>query len=1042
MNLQAGSLMAYMMDAMRYKEGSFMTLWMSLALTNLCLGYSTLFLDNEYSIPTAILGLCLHSGVLLLTGLWGTLQFKWIQVQYPAVNIAFEKMMLVGCIPVCGGVVSWGLITHNGISGAPYIASGILCVMYAFFGRPLQSSFLISPHRIHTGGSSMKLKTIQDPLDSAISFLFVLVTPPLTYLAAHHQVIWSWTHLWSIMLLMSGPLLFMSAIPQGLWWLGDGGIALAAKRALVLISSAGLLAGIEGRIVFHSFGQYIKLTPPFSYVTITFGMYSVAAVVLLYISGSLDNQTAVLLLGPITMVSTAMGCLVVGVPIWALPAPLICAGGIAMYCESKTSRDYMLVICGGLVTGAWFIWHHFWFLDIVLDGMNLRTFCVLVFIAMVPAFAIPWLISSRLPGVSLLMILQASLMVILEEHLYSGDFMELTFGAHPMFPASLVVASSLLGVFLTRKMHEMQHIENNVSFLLQCIYGAKVSMICIPETRITIPVVCYALASLYPFSSEEKRLVQSDGSKVMRFIAITTVVFGSVVVSRFALFDTLQMLLDRKPSESLVAGVLLLAFVLGVFPSATKYCDGMQFPRKVIIVLGSLGALMVMLRPPLPIKGGSECPNLPLALCPRLWDAAHNPNHEHDDIAVYGDGIRRREHWPLWLIIFASLSGISAATSKFHRDTRFAPTLLLQGSASGLLVGAYMALEFFPGIIKTQALVIISCLVAAFIVVFLSVPSKGSMILVPIFGIMWISCLPLGLVLLSSSSLPPLPHDLIRLHPDIAEGMELDLVRKQASQMYLLCCIACEALVLAFCGKLRLTSYNSMSNTFGSIHGVAQDARYIDKAAEFLGGYISSASNRGTAGKVIGKNDTRVQMLDPSYLPEACNLITVYCFCLCLWINSLLDGEHAPAMILCLSPILLLLHQDSFLFRSLTERQRYFPPFVVGTVLLTFTAIGTLFEEGISIDGGITIEIGIAELFLNIILILLCFAPLLEMVEYLRRQHRPRILIPGLSGLLVTCGIFLSSFEAIKILSGLAGVTSVLLISISHQEKRSFSRAL
>jgi hypothetical protein len=47
-----------------------------------------------------------------------------------------------------------------------------------------------------------------------------------------------------------------------------------------------------------------------------------------------------------------------------------------------------------MLAGGWFVWHHFWFLDITLDGWHLRTLCVLVVAAMLPAALLPGLLYS------------------------------------------------------------------------------------------------------------------------------------------------------------------------------------------------------------------------------------------------------------------------------------------------------------------------------------------------------------------------------------------------------------------------------------------------------------------------------------------------------------------------------------------------------------------------------------------------------------------------------------------------------------------------
>lgn len=39
-------------------------------------------------------------GLLMITGMWLTLQFRFIQMQYPAVVLAFERQVLTASLPV------------------------------------------------------------------------------------------------------------------------------------------------------------------------------------------------------------------------------------------------------------------------------------------------------------------------------------------------------------------------------------------------------------------------------------------------------------------------------------------------------------------------------------------------------------------------------------------------------------------------------------------------------------------------------------------------------------------------------------------------------------------------------------------------------------------------------------------------------------------------------------------------------------------------------------------------------------------------------
>ena len=70
------------------------------------------------------------------------------------------------------------------------------------------------------------------------------------------------------------------------------------------------------------------------------------------------------LAGSVLIVSASLGSIAAGIPLTVMAAPLIAAGGLALALESRQLRDYGLFVVGGAVTLAWFIVHHFSFLDI------------------------------------------------------------------------------------------------------------------------------------------------------------------------------------------------------------------------------------------------------------------------------------------------------------------------------------------------------------------------------------------------------------------------------------------------------------------------------------------------------------------------------------------------------------------------------------------------------------------------------------------------------------------------------------------------------
>jgi len=68
-----------------------------------------------------------------------------VQLQYPGVVIAFEKMLVAGCLPVAAAVQTWGMVAGVGMSSSCFFLSALLCGLYYLFALPLPSSF-------HLGG--------------------------------------------------------------------------------------------------------------------------------------------------------------------------------------------------------------------------------------------------------------------------------------------------------------------------------------------------------------------------------------------------------------------------------------------------------------------------------------------------------------------------------------------------------------------------------------------------------------------------------------------------------------------------------------------------------------------------------------------------------------------------------------------------------------------------------------------------------------------------------------------------------------------------
>jgi hypothetical protein len=73
-----------------------------------------------------------------------------VQLQYPGVVIAFEKMLVAGCLPVAAAVQTWGMVSGVGMSTSTFFLAGLLCALYYFFALPLPSSFHLGSGRART----------------------------------------------------------------------------------------------------------------------------------------------------------------------------------------------------------------------------------------------------------------------------------------------------------------------------------------------------------------------------------------------------------------------------------------------------------------------------------------------------------------------------------------------------------------------------------------------------------------------------------------------------------------------------------------------------------------------------------------------------------------------------------------------------------------------------------------------------------------------------------------------------------------------------
>uniref|UniRef100_A0A061QRP1 Nef1-like protein n=1 Tax=Tetraselmis sp. GSL018 TaxID=582737 RepID=A0A061QRP1_9CHLO len=776
------------------------------------------------------------------------------------------------------------------------------------------------------------------------------------YAAIHWAAIGRAEHFWGLVLVLSVPCLAVLSAPCGLWWLPlrqQHREALRWSAALAALGAA--VAGVEERVVFAAFGEYILLHPPWDWVLVTVALYGHGAVVLLHLSGALRSPPVHAMTSAGLVLCCFVACLTVGLPLAVVPAPLVSSLGLALFYRSRSMREYVLFLVGAGIAGLWFVGHHFWFLDVrVGEWWSVQRVCALLLAYTAPTVLLPGLLLSGAPrwlcGASLAA--HALLLCAAEVALAGGNVAEVG----EVLPAFCVAATSAVGALAARRLGASGRVPPWSAWLAQVICGAKLAVLLLPSPRQTVHVVLLAAATGLPLvlhrpsPSDAVRAKPARRPRVHPGVAAACAgaILLSVWAARHTLFAALAEASGHTLGEGAALGLLMLFAAAMLLPMVAAHFGDSMPARQAMAALVSTGAMITALRPPLPLSAvchpDHEHHHRARWFCLSLFDGLEGITRESDDIAIYGSGIARKEHWGLWLLVLAVLAGLAAASQR--RSLRGSGILgrLLLGLISGGSVGGFAALELFPGRETLQLIVLGSCLLAAVAVVLAVLPNQASPVLLPPVLLLWAALLP-ALLMLERSTPIPIPDNL-RFFPD----PRADLPRRYRMMRLasVLVTYASQSALLSLCFKLKVSrgadpgdlpeGAPAAGAAFPSLAGCGPAAAQLrgflgsclPSAGMSLGAY-SRARHRGTGAPSLA-------VAGLGWLPLAGNLVTILCFLLCVALSSTMY-EGSAAVALPLSSILLMLSQDPVLLPSLTLRRRYVPPLLAAVCHLTILGV-------------------------------------------------------------------------------------------------------
>lgn len=333
-----------------------------------------------------------------------------------------------------------------------------------------------------------------------------------------------------------------------------------------------LPAGFEGRVVFYAFKPFIKVPAPWNYVIVTGALFGVVCLCLAHLTGALGTALDVPLAAACLLLCTTAGSIAVGIPFPWIVAPLVAAGGLSLYYDSRSLREYGVFVLGVLFTAGWFVHHHFWFLDVRVGFVHLHTMCQLALVALLPAVAVPGLLLAGVgrQWVGVLMLVQSELLCVLEEQMYGAHHHEEP-GSEVMYPAYLVIATTVAGIAACQALDRLWAVPRWANWVVSTLYVAKLSMLVLPEAYLVLPTAVLLLTAISPLCLYEQPEAGRRRTRLKPWqgAAHVLVTVTAVALARFAVFDVVQWAMLGRPHEGILLGALLVVTAAALAPLVT-----------------------------------------------------------------------------------------------------------------------------------------------------------------------------------------------------------------------------------------------------------------------------------------------------------------------------------------------------------------------------------------------------------------------------------------------------------------------------------------
>ncbi|KAL2559972.1 no exine formation 1 [Forsythia ovata] len=1024
--LTVGLMIAYILDSINFNSGSFFAVWFALIFAQIAFFFSSSLSLTFNSISLALLAALTCALANFLIGVWVSLQFKWIQIEYPTIVIALERL-LFACVPLIAlTLFTWAVVSAVGMVNAAYYVMVFNCGFYWLYSIPRISSFKSKQDVSYHGGEVPEDNLILGQLESCVHTLNLLFFPLCFHIASHYSIIFSSaTALCDLFLLFFIPFLFqLYASTRGaLWWITKNEHQLHSIRIVNgAVALVVVIICLEVRVVFHSFGRYIHVPPPLNYLLVTITMLGGAAAAGAYALGMISDALSSLAFTALAVIVSAAGAIVVGFPILFLPLPSVAGFYLARFFTKKSLSSYFAFVVLGSLMVTWFVMHNYWDLNIWMAGMSLKSFCKLIVGSVVLAMAVPglallppklhFLTEAGLIGHALLLCYVENQFFNYSNVYYHGMDDDV------MYPSYMVALTTLVGLAVVRRLMVDNRIGPKSVWVLLCLYFSKLSMLFMPSKAVLWVSAVLLLAVSPPLLLYKDKSRTASKMKPWQGYAHACVVAMSVWFCRETIFEALQWWNGRPPSDGLLLGSCILLMGLACIPIVALHFSHVMSAKRCLVLVLATGVLFILMQPPIPVSWTYHS------------DLIRSARQSADDISIYGF-MASKPTWPSWLLIAVILLTLAAVTSiipiKYIVELR-----TFYSIAMGVALGIYISAEYFLQAAILHTLIIVTMVCTSVFVVFTHLPSASSTKILPWVFALIVALFPVtylleGQVRINKSIVGEIGiGDLGEEDNKVATLLAVEGARTSLLGLY-----AAIFMLIALEIKFELASLmrEKVVERGGLRHGQSgqNSSASVPPRLRFM---------QQRRASIVPTFTIKRMAAEGAWMPAVGNVATVMCFAICLILNVHLTGGSNRAIFF-LAPILLLLNQDSDFFAGFGDKQRYFPVTVAISVYLAMTAIYSMWEDVWHGNTGWGMDIGGPDwLFVvkNLALLILTFPSHIVFNRFVWSYNKQTDSMPLLIIPLNLPSVIITDIIKIKILGLLGVIYSLAQYLISRQQ--------